>query len=64
MSRRSALVAAAAVGSLVAVVLRRRGRRRDRVTVGYDDGSALTLEAGSADADRLLELARPAVGAA
>jgi hypothetical protein len=64
MSRRSALVAAAAVGSLVAVLVRRRDRRRDRVTIGYEDGSSVTLEAGGADADHLLALARPAVRAA
>jgi hypothetical protein len=63
MSRRKALVAAAAAGSLAAVLLRRRDRRRDRVTIGYDDGSAVTLDAGGADADRLLGLARPAFGA-
>ena len=65
MSRRSALVAAAAAGSLAAVLLRRRReRRRDRVTIGYEDGSSLTLDAGGTDADRLLELARPALGVA
>jgi hypothetical protein len=64
MSRRRALVAVAAAGSLAALLLRRRERRRDSVTIGYGDGSAVTLEAGGADADRLLELARPAVGSA
>jgi hypothetical protein len=63
MSRRKALVAVAAAGWLAAVLLRRRDRRRDRVTIGYDDGSAVTLDAGGVDADRLLALARPAFGA-
>ncbi len=31
------------------------------MTIGYEDGSSLTLEAGTADGDRLLELARPAL---
>jgi hypothetical protein len=62
MSRRRALVIGAAAGSLAALLLRRRERRRDQVTIGYADGSAVTLEAGGADADRLLGLARPVVG--
>jgi hypothetical protein len=63
MSRRSLFVVGAAAGALAAVLLRRRDRRRDRVTVGYEDGSSVTLDAGSDDADRLLALARPALAA-
>lgn len=61
MRRRSLLVLLAALAGIATVVLRRRERLRDRVTVGFEDGSSLTLEAGTADADRLLALARPAV---
>ena len=58
MSRRSLLVAGAVAAAVAAVLLRRRDRRKDRVTVGYEDGSSITLDAGS-DADRLLGIARP-----
>jgi hypothetical protein len=47
---------------VAAVLLRRRDRRKDRVTVGYEDGSSITLDAGS-DADRLLGIARPVLSA-
>jgi hypothetical protein len=59
---RKLLVAFAALAGVVALVRRRR-RPAERVTVGYEDGSSLMLEAGTPDADRLLELARPAVTA-
>ena len=63
MSRRSLLVAGAAAGALAAVLLRRRrDRRRDRVTIGYEDGSSITLDSG-AEAERLLAIARPVVEA-
>jgi hypothetical protein len=61
MPRRSLLVLLAALAGIAAVVLRRRERLRDRVTVGFEDGSSLTLEAGNPDADRLLALARPTI---
>ena len=61
MSRRRVLVVAAAVAGTAAVLVRRRGRHHERVTVGYEDGSSITLEAGSPDGDRLLALARPAL---
>jgi hypothetical protein len=61
MPRRRLLVLLAAVAGIAAVVLRRRERSRDRVSVGFEDGSSLTLEAGTPDADRLLALARPAI---
>jgi hypothetical protein len=59
MSRRSIVAALAALAALAAMLRRRRGARRERVTIGYEDGSSFTLEAGSPDADRLLALARP-----
>ena len=61
MPRRSVLVLLAAAAGIAAFVLRRRERRHDRVTVGFEDGSSLTLESGTDDADRLLALARPAI---
>ena len=61
MTRRRALVLVAALAGLAALVRRRREGRRDRVTIGYEDGSAMTLEAGTEAADRLLALARPAL---
>jgi hypothetical protein len=61
MSRRSLIAAGAALAAFGAVVARRRRRPHERVTVGFDDGSSLTLESGSPDADRLLAIARPAV---
>ena len=61
MSRRSVIAVGAALAALGAVVLRRRRRPHERVTVGFDDGSSVTLEAGNADADRLIALARPVV---
>jgi hypothetical protein len=39
-----------------------RGRGREpRAVVGYGDGSSLTLEAGSPELERMLELARGTV---
>jgi hypothetical protein len=60
MLRRKRAVLLVGLAALVAV-RSRRARRRDGVTLVYGDGSALTLEAGSAAADRILELARPAL---
>jgi hypothetical protein len=54
---RRLLVLAAALAGLVALVRRRR-RPAERVTIGYEDGSSLTLDAGTPDGDRLLALAR------
>ena len=39
---------------------RRRGERRDRVHLYYDDGSMVTLERGTPEADQLLAVARTA----
>jgi len=62
MRRRRAIVLLVAAASALAVLRRRRGAHRERVTLGYDDGSMLELEAGTPDADRLLVLARAARG--
>lgn len=61
MHRHRTIALLLALGSLLALARRRKDRVRDRVTLVYEDGSSLTLEAGAADADRLLALARPAV---
>jgi hypothetical protein len=63
MSRRSVLVLLAAFGGVLVALRLRRDRRRERVTVGYEDGSSVTVEAGAPEADRLLEIARTAVRA-
>jgi hypothetical protein len=63
MSRRSVLVVLAALGGVLVALRLRRDRRRERVTVGYEDGSSVTVEAGAPAADRLLEIARTAVPA-
>jgi hypothetical protein len=53
------------LGVLAATVWWLLGRRRtvtaDRATVGYDDGSSLTLEAGAPELERLLRIARGAI---
>jgi hypothetical protein len=55
-----------AAGSLVgAVLLRRRAaRRRERVDLYFDDGSMVSLVEGTAEADRILPLARDVLAAA
>jgi hypothetical protein len=56
------LVAAGLVAApVVALVRKRREAQRERVVLFYEDGSSVTLEAGSDDGERLLALARPAV---
>ncbi|MEO5576808.1 MAG: hypothetical protein ABIR67_01810 [Gaiellaceae bacterium] len=40
---------------------RRRDARRERVQLGFDDGSSVTLEDGAPEAERLLALARRAL---
>ena len=61
MSRRSVLVALAAVAGAVAVV--RRRRVAGRVDVYYDDGSMLSLERDTPQARRMLDLAGEAIAA-
>jgi hypothetical protein len=48
------------VGSFAAAVLfrRRSARRRERADLYFDDGSMLSLVEGTAEAERLLPLAR------
>jgi hypothetical protein len=62
MARRlsALLLAGAAAGA--ALLLRRRGLpRRERVDLYYADGSMVSLEGGSPEAARLLELGREAL---
>ncbi len=63
MWRRRLVVLVALAGPALALwARRRRGETGERVTLAYEDGSTVTLSAGSPDADRLLALARPLVG--
>jgi hypothetical protein len=53
------------VGSLLGIGLyARRGRRQDRVDLYFADGSMVSLESDSAQAARLIPLARDAIRAA
>ena len=49
-----------AVGPVI-YLLRRRSDDTDRVSLHYDDGSAVTLERGAPGFDRLLALGRDAL---
>ena len=53
-------------GLFAGSVLYRRsnGRRRDRVDVYFDDGSMVSFVEGSLEAEKLLPVARDALGAA
>lgn len=62
MRLRRLLVVAAVGGSALAFWVRRRGSGSEHVTLAYEDGSVLTLAAGSPEAGRLLPLARAMVG--
>jgi hypothetical protein len=61
--RRLAVVAVLAAASGAAARARRRFASAERVSLRYDDGSMLTLDSGSPQADRLLAVARDALGA-
>jgi hypothetical protein len=56
------LLVLAALAGLAALIHRRRASA-ERITIGYEDGSSLTLDGRSDDGERLLELARPALRA-
>lgn len=67
MPRRRILTGLAlAAGSLAGTVLyrRRAARRRERVDLYFEDGSMVSLTEGSAEAERLLPLARDVLRAA
>ena len=58
------LLSLAALAGLVWLVLRRRrSSGRETATIGYADGSSVTLEAGSPELERLLLIARQATAA-
>ncbi len=55
----------AAISLFAAAMLRRRAaRRRERADLYFDDGSMVSLVEGSAEAERLLPLARDVLQAA
>lgn len=49
------------VGGPILYLSRRRGERRERVHLYYDDGSMVTLERGASGAEQLLAVARSAL---
>ena len=63
--RRSLVALAVALGSAAGALLfrRRRAVRSERVVAHYEDGSVVTFEAGSPQADRLLASARELLAA-
>jgi hypothetical protein len=65
VARRRLFTLLLAAGALLGIGLyARRGRRQERVDLYFADGSMVSLEAGSADGDRLLPLARRALASA
>ena len=66
MAKGKALAALVIMGSLAgALVWRQRAaRRRERVDLYFADGSMVSLEQGSLEADRLLPLAHDVLAAA
>jgi hypothetical protein len=66
MGRRVLALAGFASGALAGTAAYRRwfGARRERLDVYFDDGSFVTLGAGSREAERLLPLARQVLTAA
>ena len=66
MRRRLLAVVALVAGWLVGLALYRRtaAKRRERVDLYFEDGSMLSVGDGTPEAERLLPLARNALGAA
>ena len=59
MSRNTAALLGLVGGALVgAAFIRRRAGQRERADLYFEDGSMLSLTNGSADAERLIPLAR------
>lgn len=64
--KRSLVAIGVALGSAAGFLFfrRRRGGGGERAVLHYDDGSAVTLEAGTPHGDRLLEGARDLLSSA
>jgi hypothetical protein len=62
--RRLAAVAVLAAAGGAAARARRRFASTERVSLRYEDGSMLTLDSGTPEAERLLAVARDALAAA
>ncbi|HEY7195669.1 MAG TPA: hypothetical protein VH306_00610 [Gaiellaceae bacterium] len=62
LARLLALVGAAAAG--LAILRRARGEARERVEVSFDDGSSVSFDGSSAEAERLMPLARRVLASA
>jgi len=57
------LLSLAAIGAAVWWLLgRRRSASVNRATIGYSDGSSVTLESGSPDLERLVQIAAESTG--
>jgi len=63
MSRRKTLVLLLLAAGPLLALRARRAAARERVVLHYDDGSTVTLERGSAEADALVATARALVPA-
>jgi hypothetical protein len=55
------LVFLLALAGVVRWLLRRNREPEDTATIGYEDGSSLTLETGAPELERLLQIGREAV---
>ena len=66
MSKRLWVPFVLGAGSFAGTIVyrRRSARNRTRIDLYFDDGSMLSLAAGSPDADRLLPVARDLLGQA
>jgi hypothetical protein len=66
MRRKALTVAGFGTGLFAGTFLYRRatGRRRDRLDLYFDDGSMVSFVEGSAEAERLLPVAREMLAAA
>ena len=61
MTSRGVLVAALGIGAVALLLRRRTASRGDHVDLYYEDGSMISLEAGSPRAEELLGVARAAL---
>jgi hypothetical protein len=61
---RRAVVAIGAAAAVAFLLFRRRAQDRERIDFYFDDGSTVTLEEGSPEAESLLPFAEEALRAA